>query len=113
MLFRTSITGPRPTGGSSPVRVVSCSSTSQRSYPWRSSCPTTSSIDASPSPSGRNSPSRVASTSDSSADRQVAGVETPVELAVLEHRLDVLSRLDERSGVRVKRELEAPSGGEL
>ena len=37
MLFRTSSTGPRPTGGSSPVRVVSCSSTSQRSYPWWSS----------------------------------------------------------------------------
>ena len=33
MLVRTSVTGPLPTGGSSPVMAVSCSSTSQRSYP--------------------------------------------------------------------------------
>ena len=35
MLARTSVTGPLPTGGSSPVSAVSCSSTSQPSYPSR------------------------------------------------------------------------------
>src|SRR5262249_47754407 len=37
MLLLTSRTGPSPSGGSSPVMAVSCSSTSQRSYPLRSS----------------------------------------------------------------------------
>ena len=44
MLLRTSSAGPPPTGGSDPVMAMSCSSTSQRSYPAASRRPTTSSI---------------------------------------------------------------------
>ena len=52
-------TARRP-GAPCPVMAMSCSSTSQRSYPVWSRRRTTSSIRASPCPSGRNSPACVA-----------------------------------------------------
>src|SRR5215217_4755719 len=80
MLACTSSTGPLPTGGSSPVIAASCSSTSQRSYPWASSWSSTSAMLASPRPRGRNRPACVAPISVSSPARYRAATSPSTSL---------------------------------
>src|SRR5438874_9810360 len=96
MLSLTSTIGSRPTGGSSPVIAVSCSSTSQPSYPCRASASSTEAIPASPRPSGTNGPCLVADSNDSSPDLLDVGGEIAPAVVVELCRLRPAFILDDR-----------------
>jgi hypothetical protein len=96
MLLRTSRAGPPPAGGSEPVIAMSCSSTSQRSYPTARGADDL--VDPRvPSPSGRNSP---ACDGLRRAAARRCGPAAPARVDVLE--VDVADRgrvvADERAG---------------
>ena len=112
MLLRTSRTGPPPAGGSEPVIAMSCSSTSQRSYPDCSRRPRTASIPASPSPSGRNRPACVAFTSERVPSRTSAARRAstslrwtwPIRARVLAHERGGVDAADQQvTGVQAPR----------